>query len=151
MERIFKMSPAFDKRHTEPSKNYGIHSATLFMCVKNEQGAVIFSMSTEWFLPETNDWLRQCENRHTTFDRKWQPRGNAVCYCSPKPMNEWQEKESGRDNCDWLGCCWGDCSYSTSDAVVELLISKGSDAVWEYLENWHKDVFSPKVSEQVEA
>lgn len=53
---------------------------------------------------------------------------------------EFHYNETGRANCDWLGCtCWGDCSYIASDEVVEILVSKGSESVWEFLEKWYND------------
>lgn len=146
-ERIIRFSPAFDRRHSDPAKNYGIHDVHIYFCVKGEKGCAIFSMGTEWFLPETNSWMIECSQRIGARE-KWQPRGNAVCYCSPTPLHDWQVN-NGRENCDWLGCtCYGDCSYTISDTVVQLLISKGSDAVWEWLENWYNETFYPKQLEQ---
>lgn len=68
---------------------------------------------------------------------------------------EFQMNDAGRENCDWLGCtCWGDCSYSTSDEVVDILVSEGSEGVWKWLENWYEKTLvqynneaQPKTSE----
>ena len=41
MERIIKFHQAYDKRHPNPSKNYGIHGVDLVFVLKGELGAVV--------------------------------------------------------------------------------------------------------------
>lgn len=131
-----KITPAFDKRSPEPSKNYGIHNCEMFMVLKGELGAIIFSMNTGWDLEHVHEELAA-----KTQLRNWWKKGIAVCYCSPVPMND-DQKDHGRKNCDWLGCtCYGDCGYAMSDEPYRILVEQGSDKVWEWLENYYKQTF----------
>lgn len=44
--------------------------------------------------------------------------------------------------CEYLGCpCYYDGSTLASEAVFDILIEKGSDGVWEYLEKYYIDIF----------
>lgn len=139
MERIVKITPAFDKRSHESSKNFGIHDCEMFMVLKGEHGAVGLTISTGWFLPETQQWKEACIRR-SGESKSWNGRGVAVFYCSKVKQHEWQE---GRENCDWLGCtCYGDVGYSMSDTVFDLLIREGSEKVWEWLENYYNETFA---------
>lgn len=142
-ERIVKIAPAFDKRNPQPSKDYGIHNAEMYMVLKGALGAVIFSMSTGWFLPHVHDEL-------VAKGSEIKPRGMAVAYCSPKPMSE-SQADYGKENCDWLGCtCYGDVSYLISDEVLNILITEGSEQVWKWLENYYNETFNPSFPEQTE-
>jgi hypothetical protein len=59
-ERIVQFLPAFDKRHPDPSKNYGIHGVELRMVLKGPKGAVQFVLFTNWQLLHIT---RESENR----------------------------------------------------------------------------------------
>ena len=133
-EQITKISPAFDKRN----KGVGIGSCTMFMVLKGSKGCVALSVNTGWFLPCTFEWKETCVGQ--TGLSSWEPKGNCVCYCSPVKMHDWQE---GRPNCNWLGCaCYGDCGYTMADEPFDLLLTKGSDAVFEWLKNYYHSVFN---------
>lgn len=51
MEKIIKFAPAYDKRHSDPKKNYGVHGVELKFILKGEEGAVQFVIFTNWMLP----------------------------------------------------------------------------------------------------
>lgn len=133
-ERIFHISAAFDNRH----KGQGICPARMHIVLKGNKGCVTFALSTAWYLPCTREWKEICIEEHGLDT--WEPRGNAVSYCSPVPLHEWHV---GRENCDWLGCtCYGDTGYGLSDEPFDLLLTKGSDAVFEWLKNYYHSVFN---------
>ncbi len=133
-EQIIKIGPAFDERH----KDKGIGACKMFMVLKGRQGAVTLLVNTGWFLPCTREWKEMWIER-TGLDT-WEPSGLCVSYCSPVKLYDWQE---ARENCDWLGCaCYGDTGYTMADDVFPLLLTKGSDAVFEWLKNYYHSVFN---------
>lgn len=135
-EQIIKIGPAFDKRN----KGQGIGSCTMFIVLKGVHGCVTLAVSTAWFLPCTREWKEMWIERGGLDT--WEPSGMAVSYCSPVPLHDWQE---GRENCDWLGCtCYGDSGFTMADEPFDLLLNKGSDAVFEWLKNYYFSIFLPQ-------
>lgn len=53
MERITKFTPAYDKRSTDPKKDYGIGDVRAMMVLKGTKGAIHFIFGTGMFLPES--------------------------------------------------------------------------------------------------
>jgi len=132
-ERIIKIGPAFDERN----KGKGIAACRMFMVLRGSKGCVVLLINTGWFLPCTREW-KEMWIQKSGLDT-WEPNGMAVSYCSPVPLHDWQE---GRANCDWLGCtCYGDTGYSLADEPFELLLTKGSDAVFEWLTAYYHSTF----------
>ena len=56
-ERIVEFTPAFDKRSSDPSKDYGIHGVDMRMVLKGENAATQFVLFTNWHLPHVHDEL----------------------------------------------------------------------------------------------
>lgn len=134
-EQIIKIGPAYDKRN----KEQGIGACTMFMVLKGAQGCVTLTVGTAWFLRCTREWKELCIDRAGSSS-SWEPMGMGVSYCSPVKLQDWQE---GRENCDWLGCtCYGDMGYTMADEPFELLLTKGSDAVFDWLKNYYQSVFN---------
>lgn len=60
LTREISFSPAYDKRHIDPSKDYGIHGVEMRWYVKSSEGAVQFVVYTNWMLPSTyKNWLEK--------------------------------------------------------------------------------------------
>lgn len=136
MERIVKIMPAYDKR----KEKKGIGSCEMFMVLKGELGAVGLNIGTGWYLPETDEWKEECVRRSGNIS-SWNGSGYAVFYCSPTPLHDFQ-KDSGRENCDWLGCtCYGDVGYIMGKDVFEILVREGSEKLWEWLQNYYNETF----------
>lgn len=134
-ERIVKISGAYDKRHPDPSKNYGICGCIIWFILKGPKGAVHFQIGTDWHLPEVQ---RELMNRFPR-DGLVQPRGWDVGYHSPKPMYEGQ---SSLGSCDILGCeCYYDGSSLLADEWVPDFIAGGTDWLWPRLEQEYKERF----------
>lgn len=135
-EQVVKISPAYDERH----KGKGICCARMHLVLKGKMGSVQLAVSTAMYLRCTFEWKETCIQKGSL--ESWEPRGDTVSYCSPIQLHDWQE---GRENCDWLGCtCYGDVGYSMADAPFELLLTKGSDAVFEWLEDYYYSVFGSR-------
>lgn len=149
MERITKFSPAFDKRHDDTNKNYGIGAVHCYMVLKGDKGAVHFTFSTGMYLESTmqeyaNDGKLTPRRRgfglegYSLFPA---PMGYDVGYHSPVPTTEYQKERPGRE-CDWIGTkCWGDGSALRADAWMDILIAEGSDKIWSMLEQEYAERF----------
>ena len=130
MVKEIKFNPAYDKRDINPSKNYGIHGVELHFILKNEQGAVVFQLYTNWQLS------------HVVIpDSLSKPFPADLVYHSPKSMYEGQDKLT--DNCHILnGPCYYDGSGLNAQDPWNILLKEGSDGVWKFLEEYHNHVFN---------
>jgi hypothetical protein len=140
MERITKFKPAYDERHN-PKGNYGIHGADLLMILKGEHGAVQFVVYTNWYLPNVRDELINKPIRDSLDIKcRFLPMPADLGYHSKKPIYEDQELLT--NDCELTG---GDCYYDGTacgaESVYDVLVEKGSDAVWDILEERYIDVF----------
>lgn len=51
-------------------------------------------------------------------------------------------KQEDIPNCEYLGCpCYYDGSSLNAERVFDILVEKGSDGVWKYLEEYYIDTF----------
>lgn len=126
-EQVVFMTPAYDKRHEDPSRNYGIGGVRLFMVLKGPHGAVSFCLHTAWYLPDVNIAPRA-------------PMPAWLGYHSPKPMHE--NQASRDDACQWIGCqCYSDGSVGGAEKVFDALVANGSDGAWSELERYYHRVF----------
>ena len=144
MKRIIEFTPAFDKRNPDPKINYGIHCVELRMVVKGKEGAVQFVLYTNWNLPHvTNEFLSKPLDR-LGVKCFFTPLPADIGYHSPKPMSEGQEPISGK--CEYVNgkSCYYDGSGMHAEKVYNLLVEKGSEEVWQYLENYYKETFEEK-------
>lgn len=84
IEKGFKcqvdFSPAFDKRHTDPSKNYGIHGVNMRFVLTGEKGASQFLVYTNWHLPSVS--------KEGWSDFMLEPMGADVGYHAKSPQYE---------------------------------------------------------------
>jgi hypothetical protein len=94
MERIVEFNPAYDKRDSDPSKNYGIHGVNLRMILKGTKGAIQFVVYTNWHLPHVQAEL---DRRHDHI--LCHPMPADLGYHSPTPRYE--ETNCGRLSIHW--------------------------------------------------
>jgi len=131
-KREVKFLPAFDRRHKDPKKNYGIHGVELCFYLTGDKGVVQFILYTNWNLPhiDTQDWPE--------IIKKPMP-ADLGCH-SPKPM---YEDQFSTDDCRLLPgkTCYYDGSTLSADKAYKVLISGGSEGLWKFLEDYYKDVF----------
>ena len=134
MEQLTEWTPAFDKRHKDPMKNYGIGSVGLKFILKGELGAVQFYILTGWNLPKVQE-------EHKIKGWSSNPMGADVGYHSPKPM--YDDDTPATDSCPYLDGkpCYYDGSGLAADGLFDKFITKGIGAVWNKLENYYTDTF----------
>lgn len=144
LTKTVEITPAFDKRHSNPNKNYGIHCADLRFVLGNEFGYVQFVLYTNWYLPETIEEMRRDGNKTLVLDKYpftyfQAPMPADLGYHSPKPMYEGQTAL----DCDLLpgGKCYYDGSGLQANKVFEILVREGSEGVWKFLEKKHAELF----------
>ena len=133
-KKIVKFRPAFDRRHPDPKKNYGIGCVSIFFVLVGEKGAVSFSCSTGIYLDHVLD--EQENNRFGSWPR---PMGYVVASCTPLPKGSKDEDGKLIPDCEWFPQpCKGDCNYLASDDVFTALKTKGDEGVWKCLEDYYQ-------------
>jgi hypothetical protein len=144
-ERIIDLTPAWDKRHADARKDYGVHGVDLYMVVKGPKGAVQFLVYTNWMLPHVQKERDQRTATRGADETElrcfYHPLPADVSYHSPAPMYEGQEPMSGE--CEYTG---GECYYDGSSLRAEkwyneILLPKGSDGIWAALEQEYRERF----------
>jgi hypothetical protein len=148
-ERIVRIKPAYDcllvqpcvhgseKCGTVPGQGHGRHNAEMHLILRGPIAEVILALGTGWDHPETP--------REVSIRNHWEtlPKGNFVEFHSSVPRYEGHEPQ--RSTCDtWSGECYGDVGYTMSDEPADLLVRKGSDAAWEWLEATYLESFSTR-------
>ena len=134
MERIVEFYPAYDKRDSDPTKNYGIHGVDLRMVLKGERGAVQFVLYTDWQLPHV-------AAEHKARGLHLEPLPADLGFHSPVPM--YDGDEAIESACAYLDGkpCFYDGSGLAADRIFSVLRAEGSDGVWRELEAYYTDVF----------
>ena len=138
-ERRVKLNPAFDKRHADDGRNYGIHGVDLAFYLIGEHGATDFVIYTNWQLPEVT---REMEARPSSGQFP-----HLVCH--PLPANigyhrttpAYEGQECYIETCELLGGkpCYSDGSGTMAREVFEMLLREGDAAIWRELEHWYRE------------
>lgn len=135
-EKIVQISPAYEKLHSDPKKNYGIGACRMFFILKGPKGAVQFQIGTHWHVPSAREHLHKFGNFQKVLDAPIS--GWDVGYHSPKPMFEEQPSRK----CDVLGGeCYYDGSSLRADDWLEPFIAGGTDWLWKHLEGEYRHMF----------
>ena len=163
-ERIVEFEPAFDKRDSDPTKDYGIHGVTLRMVLKGPEGAVQFVLYTNWQLPHVTAEMKEAGDKP---DVLYRPLPADLGYHSPKPMYEGQHPIGSMDYslkgwdmkdlstipeakptgaftpCEYLDGkpCYYDGSGLNAERIFHVLLKEGSNGVWRELEEYYKQTF----------
>lgn len=129
MEKLVEFSPAYDKRNSNPAKNYGIHGVDIKFILKNGNKAVQFVIYSNWYLPRvTREMINKPISDKLDLECRFLPMPADVGYHSPIPLYGEQTKIT--ENCPYTG---GDCYYDGSglyaEEVFDKLVSGGSEAV----------------------
>lgn len=134
MERRTEVYPSWDKRSSDPKKNYGSHCCDIAFYLIGKRGAYQFKAFTGWFLPHL-----KAEGKHLTSLSDY-PMGYDVGYHAREPQYEGQSHMDG--DCPIIG---GKCYYDGSGLygaeVGKILVSEGSEAVWKILEERYVERF----------
>lgn len=139
-EQRIEFSPAFDKRDSDPKKNYGIHGVTLTFYLIGEEGAVQFVVYTNWHLPHVEKEFDAKPMESYDPCLLYKPMAADLGYHSKRPIYDGQEPMT--DECHLLGGkCYYDGSSLNADPVFDRLRSEGSVGVWSALEEFYADIF----------
>ena len=140
-ERIVQFDPPFDKRHPDPSKNYGIGSLRIWFILKKGQKAVQVLLGTNCYL---NSVINEYKTRNIDLFTGKTIRCWDVGYHSNTPTYKGQL--SGDCNILKKGKCYYDGSSlkGDHDKVAENFLEKGEKWIWEYLEKYWEIVFGKK-------
>jgi len=127
-ERRVEINPAYDKRHPDPAKNYGIHGVDICFVLKGSEGAVQFVLYTGWQLPSIVDRFRD-------------PMPVDLGYHSPVPHYEGQMVIA--ESCELVDGkpCYYDGSTLNADPVFDALTREGEKGVWDRLEAYYGELF----------
>lgn len=139
-ERIIQVQPPYDKRHPDPSKNYGIHGMTLRFILKGPKGATQFIFYTGQHLKHVADELAAKQNG-SRFNR-FHGMGADIGYHAYTPQYEGQ---TPMEKCDILGCdCYYDGSSLRAREFEDEFLQRGEEAVWPMLEDEYRRRFEEK-------
>lgn len=129
-ERIIRFYPAYDRRHEDPDKSYGVHGVDIKFVLKGEEGAIQFVLFTGWQLPHV---AREQGKPLDCF-----PLPSDLGYHSPIPRYEGHKPVT--EPCEWLqgGPCYYDGSSLAAEAVFEILLREGDEGVWAELEKTYQ-------------
>lgn len=137
LERIFTVRPAYDCIGVQPcvhgsekckpgtGGSHGRHNAEIHLTVRGSDAEVSLVIGTGWDLPTVPD-------HHTHRG----PIGRFVEFHTSRPQYEGQNRDEPRPDgsCkDWDACYIG-IAYGMADEPTRLLVEKGSDVTWEWLE-----------------
>jgi hypothetical protein len=149
-ERIVEMTPAFDRRNSDPSKNYGIHGVELRMVLKGERGATQFLLYTNWQLPHVTREFDERKPFRSEFPHLMcHPLPADLGYHSPVPLYQGQEKMSA---CEYVeGGCYYDGSSTNAERIYNVLLREGSAGVWRELEAYYNETFSEATADVAHA
>jgi hypothetical protein len=137
-ERRVVFMPAFDRRHEDPSRNYGIHGVECHFYLIGEQAATQFVIYTNWQLPEVTEDLDRRPVDLRSPHLLCRPMAVDLGYHRLTPAYEGQK--STFDSCEFLGGrpCYYDGSMSMAKDVFEKLLREGDAAVWRELERFYR-------------
>lgn len=121
-------NPAYDRRNSDPKKNYGIHCVEIrWMLSKNGKG-ISFLIYTDWFLDHI-------EKRASDF----LPNGIDISYHSPTPF---YMDQPCNQNCPVIGGgCYSDGSSLAAEPIFKMLKEGGSEAVWAEMIRYYNEQF----------
>lgn len=125
----------FDRRHEDPSKNYGIHGLDVWFILKGPKGAVQFAVTFPVYLPHVE---REYLGKFIDWNSRKEIMGFDVGYHSPKPMYEGQRPMKGK--CQHLGrsrCYYDGSGLRAMEWAKEIFAVKGAhpeDLLWKKLE-----------------
>lgn len=139
-------SPAYDKRHPDPHKNYGIHGVDLRFYLKGPDAAIQFVIYTHWHLPHVQAEMdaKPCDPRFPYMFHKPQPAD--IGYHVRAPLYEGQTPIS--DDCHLIGGpCYYDGSTLQAEEVFDVLVRGGTDALWAEMERRYYDIASAALAE----
>lgn len=152
LERIVNIHAAYDCIGVQPcvhgserckpgsGGSHGRHAAEMHMTVRGPDAEVTLVIGTGWDLPTVPD-----------FQTHRGPTGRFVEIHTARPQYEDQDVRTPMpgDSCEHWGACYVNTDYTMSDEPTALLVEKGSEAVWAWLENLYGETQAELVGSSV--
>jgi hypothetical protein len=125
-ERILQITMPWDRRNSDPKKNYGVGGMSFRMVYLKNNNAVQFTFCIPFYLPEV---IKEWESKG--YENK-EGMGMNVGYHAEKPQYEGQSR---MDNCDILSCpCYYDGSSLRADEWYKKFLYKRDAFDWAWQE-----------------
>jgi hypothetical protein len=142
LTRSVSWTPAYDKRHTKPEKNYGIGSLEIWWHVSGPEGTIQFHLMTGIHLSEVREELKKDLG---IFEIVTRPLPASLGYHSRTPMYE--DHHVLKKECELLegDPCYYDSRFGAAQAAYEYFISHTEEEFWQYLEDYYRKVFGDVV------
>jgi len=136
-EKFVRFQAGFDKRDSDPNKNYGVSGVRITFFYGNPvDGYVQFVILTDWYPTCMKNEARGMQERLAGI----YPMAADVGYHSPKPFYDNHMKME----CDMMeqGHCYYDGSGLHAEHVMKKLLDEGDEAVWKHLEEYWDETFN---------
>jgi hypothetical protein len=143
LEHKLEIVPAFDKRNSDPSRNYGIHGAEFRFYAIGPAGVIQFVIYSNWHLPHVHrELLNKC-NPGREYGRfcSLEPMAADIGYHSPVAMYEGQTPLT--DSCPLLNGrkCFYDGSGLNAQRYFDIMVSEGHESLWKSLDEYYYERF----------
>lgn len=143
-ERITNVSLPYDRRHPDPSKNFGIGGLRVWFILKGPAGAVQFCAIFPCYLPHVQNELMTKYGTSPENHFMWHILAADVGYHSHAPMHEGAELHT--NECEVLG---GPCYYDGSsmealawgEKIFAVTGEKPEAVLWALLEKCYAETF----------
>jgi len=139
LKEDISITPAFDYMNNKDKAEYGRGCSIITFAIIGEKGAITLTAFTNWFLPET---LKVVPNI-TKIDNNIHSKIAQIHTNTPlKNIDDNLLFINCYDNCSYViseKCyCYSFLSCHKEEELIELLIRKGSDALFKELESYYK-------------
>lgn len=142
LQRHVTFVPGFDKRSSDPHKNYGINGGQFSFIIKGPKGAVHFVMTPGFFPRSALEHLINHNNNSATKMHKYPMQtGYDVGYHSHAPRHKGQE--ICQQECKWLDGkpCYSGGSALRAGEWIEKFLELGTEWLWPALEKYYHEEF----------
>lgn len=136
-EKFVRFQAGFDKRSSDPNKNYGVSGMRItFFYGNSKDGFVQFVILTDWYPTCMKNEAKGMQERLAGI----YPMAADVGYHSPVPHYD----DQSQMECDLMeqGHCYYDGSGLHADRVMNILRDEGDEAVWKHLEEYWDATFN---------
>jgi hypothetical protein len=116
---------------------HGVTSSQITFAAFDERGAVTLQLWANWYLRATRErWRRDPPGAMTLMLADGL---GTVAFHHPVAIDT---SLGQSDECPYLpDGCWSDGSYTMTEAMFDVLVTGGSDALWEHLDAKHAERF----------
>lgn len=118
LDRIIQLTPGFDLRDPDPSKNYGVGSCRVMFVVAGQGGAVHFLLLSGWY--------------PVSVEHESQAMAADLGYHWKRP--QYDDHAVDDAECQFTGgACYYDGSGLNAERPWRILREEGLDALWDFL------------------